>query len=68
VPSLLLTIDEINVSKTARHNLLLKLEILRIDLSLRESFCNYGLIESLGFLSRIDPKHTEIRYAIREVR
>jgi hypothetical protein len=60
------TIAKITVGKTARIDLLLKLEILRIDLSLRESFCNHRLIEGLGLLSRIDPEARGDQ--IREVR
>jgi hypothetical protein len=49
------TIAEINMGKTARHDLALNLEILRIDLSLRESFCNHRLVENLRLLASSRP-------------
>jgi hypothetical protein len=49
------TIAEINAGKTAGLDLVLNLEILRIDLSLPESFCNHRLIKSLRLLASSRP-------------
>jgi hypothetical protein len=44
-------IADINARKTARSDFVLKLDILQIDLSLRESFSDSRLVESVRLLA-----------------